>query len=180
MAIQSSEILTKYSTKSGSAGNTTAGTAAGSLGLYISTTQWAGGGTNDLFDNVSATENAALTADYRCVFVHNTNTTDTLSSVVVFIPTQVAGGAVIAVAADTTAASAVGSSSAQALTATSETAPGAGVTGLTYSSPTTSGTGVSLGNIPAGFAKAFWVRRTPSNSGALATDGATITITGSI
>jgi hypothetical protein len=177
-AITAGEVLFKYSTKSGSAGNTTTGTAAGSLGTYISTTAWAGGAANDLFDDISGAENAASTVDYRCIFVHNSNASNALQNAVVYISSEVAGGASIALAADTTAASALGAASAQALTATTETAPGAGVTGLTYSSPTTVGAGVSLGSIAAGSVKAFWLRRTAANSAALSGDGVTISVSG--
>ncbi len=166
-AIISSEIVFRYSVKSGSAGNTVAGTANGSLGTYISTTAWAGGSANDLFDDISGAENAASTVDYRCVFVYNSNGANALQNAVVYISAEVAGGASISLAADTTATSALGASPAQALTGTTETAPGAGVTGLTYSSPTTSATGISLGSIPSGSVKAFWLKRTAANSAAL-------------
>jgi hypothetical protein len=177
-AITSGEILFKYSVKTGSAGNSTAGTAAGSLGTWISTTPWAGGSANDLFDDISGAENAASTVDYRCIFIHNSNSANALQNAVVYISSEVAGGASIALAADTTAASALAAGTAQALTATTETAPGAGVTGLTYSSPTTAGTGVSLGNIPAGQVKPFWIRRTAANTSALSGDGVTIAVSG--
>lgn len=177
-AIIASELKFKYSVKTGSAGNTTASTPAGSLGTFVSTTEWAGGSANDLFDDISGAENAASTVDYRCIFVHNTNTANALQNAVVWISAEVAGGAAIALAVDTTAASAVGAATAQALTATSETAPGAGVTGLTYSSPTTAATGLSLGSIGPGQVKAFWIRRTASNSAALSNDGVTISVTG--
>jgi hypothetical protein len=131
-AIVAADILFKYSVKTGSAGNTTAGTAAGSLGTYVSTTQWTGGAANDLFDDISGAENAASTVDYRCIFIHNSNAANTYQNVVVYLSAEVAGGASIAVAADTTAASALGSATAPALTATTETAPGAPITGLTY------------------------------------------------
>jgi hypothetical protein len=177
-AIVAADILFKYSVKTGSAGNTTAGTAAGSLGTYVSTTQWTGGAANDLFDDISGAENAASTVDYRCIFIHNSNAANTYQNVVVYLSAEVAGGASIAVAADTTAASALGSATAQALTATTETAPGAPITGLTYSSPTTAGAGVALGNIGTGQVKAFWIRRTAANTAALSGDGVTIAVSG--
>lgn len=173
-AITSSEILFKYSV-SAAAGNTTAGTAATSLGDQISTTAWAGGAANDLFDDISGAENAASTVDYRCIFVHNSNAANALENAVVYLSAEVAGGAAIAIGVDTTAASAIGSASAQALTVANETTAPAGVT---FSSPTTSGTGLALGNIPAGSCKAFWIRRTASNSAALSNDGVTIAVTG--
>ena len=173
-AITSGEILFKYSVAA-AAGNTTAGTAATSLGDQISTTAWAGGSANDLFDDISGAENAASTVDYRCIFVHNSNGANTLENAVVYLSAETAGGASIAVGADTTAASALGSASAQALTVANETTAPAGVS---FSSPTTVGTGVSLGNIPSGQVKAFWVRRTAANTAALSADGVTIAVAG--
>ncbi len=177
-AITAAEIVFRYSVKTGTAGNSVAGTPAGSLGTWISTTAWAGGAANDLFDDITGAENTALEAEYRCIFVYNSNAANTYENVVVYLSAETAGGANIAVAADTTAASALGATAAQALTATNEDAPGAGVTGLTYASPTTAGTGVVLGNIPSGQVKAFWVRRTTTNSAALSNDGVTIAVSG--
>ncbi|WP_426566370.1 hypothetical protein ACPPVT_07440 [Angustibacter sp. McL0619] len=177
-AITTGEILFKYSVKTGSAGNSTAGTAAGSLGTYMSTTAWTGGSANDLFDDISGAENAASTVDYRCIFVHNSNAANPLQNAVAYLSAEVSGGAGIAIAVDSTAESIISSSSAQALTGTSETAPGGSVTGLTYSSPTTAGTGIALGTIPAGHCRAIWIRRTAANSAALSADGVTLAVTG--
>lgn len=173
-AIVAGDILTKYSV-SAAAGNTTAGTAAGSLGDQISTTQWTGGSLNDLFDDISGDENAASEAEYRCIFVHNTNASNIYENAVIWISAETAGGANIAIGADTTASSAVGSASAQAVTiANEDTAPA----GITFTSPTTKATGVSLGNIGTASVKAFWVRRTATNSAALSADGVTLSIAG--
>jgi hypothetical protein len=171
-AITSGEILFKFSVAA-AAGNTTAGSAATSLGDQISTTAWANGAT--LFDDISGAENAASTVDYRCIFIHNSNASNTLENAVIYLQSETAGGANIAVGADTTAASALGSGSAQALTVANETTAPAGVS---FSSPTTAGTGVSLGNIPSGQVKAFWVRRTATNSAALSNDGVTLAVSG--
>jgi hypothetical protein len=174
-AITTAEILFKYSVAA-AAGNTTAGTAATSLGDQISTTAWAGGVANDLFDDISGAENAASTVDYRCIFVHNSNGANALTNAVVYMSAETAGGASIALAVDTTAASTIASASAQALTATNETT--GPQTSLSYSSPTTLGTGLSLGTINAGSCRAFWVRRSASNSSALSGDGVTIAVAG--
>lgn len=177
-AITSGELLFRYSVKTGSAGNSVSGTAAGSLGTWISTTAWAGGSANDLFDDITGAENAASTVDYRCIFIYNSNGANALQNAVVYLSAEVAGGASIALAADSTAASALASGTAQALTGTTETAPGGSVTGLTYSSPTTAAGGVALGNIPSGQVKAFWIRRTAANTAALSSDGVTIAVSG--
>jgi hypothetical protein len=174
-AITPAEILFKYSV-SAAAGNTTASTASTSLGDQISTTQWTGGSANDLFDNISGAENAANTVDYRCIFVHNSNAANTLENAVVYLSAETAGGANIAIATDNIAASAIGSASAQAAAIGSETTAPSGVSA--FSSPTTAGTGLSLGNIPAGSCKAIWIRRTATNSAALSNDGVTIAVTG--
>lgn len=175
MAITASDILIKLSVKTGSAGNTTAGTPAGSLGKYISTTQVSGTALNNIFDDITGQENFDSDVEYRCIFVHNNHATLTLQNTVVYLSAQVAGGAVGALAVDSTAASAVGSASAQALEVTDEnTAPAA----LSFSAPTTRGTGLSLGNIPAGSVKAFWIRRTAANTVALNNDGLTFVVSG--
>lgn len=174
-AIVAGDILLKYSVAA-AAGNTTASSAAASLGDQISTSAWAGGSVNDLFDNISGAENAASTVDYRCIFVHNSNAANTLENPVVYLSAEVAGGASIAVAVDGTAASAIGSASTQAATIASETTAPTGTGG--FSSPTTLGTGLALGNIPVGQCKAFWVRRTAANTAALTADGVTIAVAG--
>lgn len=177
-AITAAEVILRYSVKTGAAGNSVAGTAAGSLGTWISTTAWAGGAVNDLYDDITGAENSASTVDYRCIFVYNSNASNSYQNAVVYLSAETAGGASIAVAADSTAASVLASGTAQALTGTTETAPGAGVTGLSYSSPTTAAAGVSLGSIPSGQVKAFWVKRTAANTAALSADGVTIAISG--
>lgn len=174
-AIVPSDILFKYSTTAGSAGNSGTGTASSSLGKYISTTTIPDATLNALFDDISGAENAASTVDYRCVFVHNSNGANALENAVVYLSSEVGGGANVAIGADTTAASAIGSASAQALQVANETTAPSGVS---FSSPITSGAGVSLGTIPVGQCKAFWVRRTATNSSALSNDGVTLSVTG--
>jgi hypothetical protein len=48
----------------------------------------------------------------------------------------------------------------------------------TFSSPTTKGTGLALGDIAAGSCRAIWIKRTAANSAALNNDGVTIRIEG--
>jgi hypothetical protein len=174
-AITAGEILFKYSIAA-AAGNTTASAPATSLGDQISTSAWAGGAANDLFDDISGAENAAATVDYRCIFVHNSNALNALQNAVVYLSAEVAGGASIAIATDNIAASAITSGSPQAAAIANETTAPSGVSA--FSSPTTAGAGLSLGNIPASQCKAFWVRRTASNSSALSNDGVTIAVAG--
>ena len=173
MAIVASDMVFRYSVVTGSAGDTTAGTAGGSLGKYVSTTA-AAAGANGLFDDISGAENAASTVDYRCVFVLNNHATLTASSVTVYVSAEVSGGASVALALDDIAASAKGSSSAQAALIASETTAPSG-TG-SFSTPTTDGGGLSIGSLAPGQVKAIWVRRTAANTGPVTGDGFTLGI----
>lgn len=176
MAIVSTDILYKYSVAA-AAGDTTAGTAAGSLGDQVSTTQITDNTIDNLFDIVTGDENAASDVEYRCFFVHNNHATLTLENPVVWLSAEVSGGAVAAIAIDGIAASAKGSGSTQAATVANEsTSPGAGAG--SFSAPTTKGTGLALGNIGPGQVKAVWVRRTAANTAALDNDGVTFRVEG--
>jgi hypothetical protein len=174
-AIVAGEILYKFSV-SAAAGNTNAGTAATSLGDQISTTQITDATLNGLFDDVSGAENAASTVDYRCIFVHNSNASNALQNAVIWLSSEVANGASIAIAIDNIAASAVGAATAQAAAIATDTTTPTGVGA--FSSPVTFGTGLSLGTIPAGSCRAVWFRRTAANNAALNNDGVTWTVQG--
>lgn len=170
MAITASDVLFKFSVAA-AAGDTTAGTAAGSLGDQISTTAITDASLHNLFDVVTGDENAASDVEYRCYFVHNNHATLTWENVVCWLSAETAGGAVAAISVDTTGVTAKGSGSAQAKTVANEsTAPSS----QTFTAPTTKGTGLSIGNIPAGSVAAIWVRRTAANTAALDSDGVTI------
>lgn len=175
MPITSTDILLKLATTAGAAGNANTSTPNASLGKYISTTQVVDNTLNNLFDNISGDENAAATIDYRCLFIHNNHGTLTYQAIVVYLLSEVAGGANIAIGVDTTAASAIGSASAQALTIANEiTAPA----GVTFTSPTTLGAGIVVGDILPGQCRAIWVRRTATISAALNNDGVTLRVQG--
>lgn len=173
MAITASDILVRLSVLTGSAGNSTAGTAAGALGKYVSTTDVSGTPLNNLFDDISGAENAASEAEYRCVFVLNNHATLDMQNAVVYVSAETAGGAGVSIGVDTTAISAKGAAGAQAVqVANEDTAPA----GVTFSAPTTVGTGLALGTIPAGSVKAVWVKRLAANTAALDNDGFTLGI----
>lgn len=175
MAIVTGDLLRKYSVLTGAAGNSTAGTANGSLGKYISTTAITDATANNLFDDVTGDENSASDVEYRCEFVHNNHGSLTWQGPVAWISSEVAGGASVALSVDTTAASAVGSASAQAKQVVDEnTAPAT----QTFTTPTTKAAGLALGDLPNGQCKGLWWRRTAANSAALNSDGATVRIEG--
>lgn len=175
MPIVAGDLLWKFSVKTGAAGNSTASNGASSLGKYISTSAWAGGVLHDLFDVVTGDENAASDVEYRCVFIHNNHATLTWQNAVVWIASQVAGGAAIAIGVDPAAASAIGSAGAQAAEIATE---GDAPAGVSFTAPTTKGAGLSLGNIAPGECRAIWIRRTAANTAAQSADGATLQIEG--
>jgi hypothetical protein len=176
-AIVASDIVWRGTTTAGAAGDSTANANPNTwLGKYASTTAWAGGTVNDLFDNISGAENAASTVDYRGLAILNNNAANTYVAPAAYISAETAGGASIALAADSTASLAKGSASAQLLTIATETTAPAGP--LTFTSPTTFAAGVALGDIAVAFVKGLWVRRTAANTAALTADGVTLAITG--
>lgn len=168
MAIVAGDLLFRYSVVA-AAGDTTASSGATSLGDQVSTSAWSDGGV--LFDDVSGAENAASESEYRCVFALNNHGTLTAVGDKVYISSEVAGGASVAIGIDGTAKSAKTSGSAQAVTiANEDTAP----SGVTFSTPTTVGAALSLGDLAPAEVKGIWVRRTTANSAPLNADGFTL------
>lgn len=173
-AIIASEIKWHFTTTAGAAGNSTANTTVGTfLGKYAASSLWAGGGTNDLFADITGAQNAASQVDYAGLAIENGNAANAAQNSVAYLSSEVAGGASTAIGADTTAASALGSATAQLVTIANNTTAPAGVT---FTSPTTAGTGIALGSIPVANVKGLWVRRTAANTAALSGDGVTLAV----
>lgn len=172
MPIASSDIVFRYSTTAGSAGDSTAGTGAGSLGKYAANNAITTAVLNNLWDDVTGAEASAGDVEYRCVFILNNHATLTLINPNIYITSQTAGGGTIDIGLDTTAISAKGSATAQAVTIANEaTAP----SGVTFSSPT-SGSPLALGaDLAPGQVKGIWIRRTvTAGASAVNPDGAII------
>lgn len=176
MAITATDIHYRASTTAGAAGNSTAfGGAGTSLGKYITNADYTDATLNNLFDDITGDQNAASQVDYQALFVYNAHGSLTWQSPVAWISSEVAGGASVAIGADTTAASALGSAPAQAVTIASKTTAPAGAS---FSAPTTKGSGIAVSNLAAGNVKCIWVRRTAANTVAVDNDGATIRVEG--
>lgn len=175
-AIVAGDIKFHKTTTAGAAGNSTANTVNGTyLGKYASSTLWAGGVANDLFDDITGAENAASQVDYAGLAIENGNAANSYVTPVAWVSAETAGGANLAIWVDSTAASALGGAPAQMLTIASKTtAPAASA----FSTPTTFGTGLALSTLPVGNVKGLWVRRTAVNSAALSNDGGQISIQG--
>lgn len=142
-----------------------------SLGEFISTTEIVDATLHNLFDVITGDENAAEDVEYRCFFIRNANATDTWLSVVVWMSAEVAGGANAAIGLDPAGVVAEDAGTAQAaVIATESDAPA----GVSFSSPTTKGAGLAVGDIGPEEVIAVWVRRTATDSAAQDLDGVTI------
>lgn len=177
MAVTETDIEYRLSIPAATAGDTDPQSDPdSSLGGFMSTTELDLVSTlHNLFDVITGEENSAETVDYRCLFVTNANATDTLLDAVVWISSEVAGGAEISIGLDPAGVVASDSGTAQAATIADETTAPAGVT---FTEPATKGAGLPIGDIAAGDAIAIWVRRTATDSGPVAEDGATLRVEG--
>lgn len=149
---------------SGGAGNTDPNAA---LGGSRSTTEWPNGGA--LFDTISGAENAASDVEYRCVYVRNEHATLTLQAAKVYVSAETAGGASVAIAL-----------AGEGVGGTAETVANEGTApaGETFSTPTTTGAALTIGDLGPNAFQAIWVRRTAANTGAVNNDGFTLTVFG--
>ena len=152
---------------SGGAANSSADAA---LGGAISTTE-VGAGVHNLFDIIGSSEATAGATEYRCFYVKNNHGSLTLQSAKIYISADSTG-------ADTDIAIAL---AGEGVNGTAETVANEGTapTGETFSTPTTEGGALTIGDIPAGQHQAIWVRRTVSAGASAATGlSATFTVVG--
>jgi hypothetical protein len=131
-----------------------------SLGGAVSTVAIVDNIDNNVFDDVSGDESAVGTIEYRCRAVKNTHGSITLLTPKVWISSNTGSP-------DDTIAIGLGTSGVstgnEQVVANETTAPA----GVSFSSPSTKGTGLSPGNVPAGSQFFIWERRT-LNAGASA------------
>lgn len=176
MAIEVTDVLLKYSNSAATAGNTDAGDVTTTLGGFISTTVIADATVGNIFPAMTGAENAAENVDFTCIFVHNNHPTLTLMNARVWVSADVAGGATAAIAVDPTATSDIGATADQAVTIANKNTVPAGVGPFTE--PLDPSSAIVLGDLGPGQCRAFWVRRTATNSGAMSADGATFRVDG--
>lgn len=176
MTIAASDIKKRFSVKTGAAGDTTAGTAAGSLGKYLSTTDITLATLNNLLRAITSDEAAVGITIYRCFFILNLHATITYEDVKVWMASQVAGGGTVSIGLDPAGTVPKGQAAAQAAEISDEeTAPA----GVTFSSPTTEGTALSIGDIVPDDCQAIWLKLVvPAGASALALDQVVITVKG--
>lgn len=167
MPIVSTDLVMRLSVVTASAGDTTAGTPATSLGDQVSTTALTPASIENLFDNVTGAQAAAGHIDYRCVFILNNHATLTATNTRFNIQSQTSGGGTLEIGVDGTAKSAKGAAGAQAVTIASETVAPSGVT--------FAGTEITLGDLAPGEVRGVWFKRTvTAGASALNPDGAIV------
>ena len=122
---------------------------------------------DQLFDAVSAAQAAAGLIEYRCIYLHNANAADTMTAAVVYISANTPlAGTTLDIGVGTSAVNGT-----EQTIANEATAP----TSVTFSAPSTAGTGLALGDLPAGQHRAIWLRRTvTAGSGSSASDTFTL------
>lgn len=188
-----------YSVTTGTAGNSTAGSASTSLGKYLSTTAIRPSALDNVFDDVTADQHTSGQVDYRCLFVVNSH--DTLAA---HVRIALLGGAPPsgpgyvpptytaeqlaerwAIAADNSLSSPLNQSSnvqASAIASVTTAPVAIGPWSSAVQTPDTLISGIAggadLGVIAAGHCKAFWIRRTAiaAEPHAASPDGVTLLI----
>ena len=169
MAVTSSDVQRRLTTKSGSAGNSLSSTPGGSLGKYVATTVLTNASLHNLFDLVTGEENQASDIEYRCLAFLNNHATDSMTNVKAFIVSQGADGVDFEIGPDPASAAPKGQSGAQFNEiADEDTAPSS----VTFSAPATYAAGIIVGGgtIPAGSVAAIWIKRSAQNNASKAGD----------
>jgi hypothetical protein len=105
------------------------------------------------WSNITGDQSAAGYVDYRCMYVHNGHATLTWLSTVVWV-------SALTLSTDDEVDIGLGTSAIggveQGPLGSTTTPP----TSVGFSRPTTKGTALAIGDIPAGSHKAIWIRRT--------------------
>jgi len=110
---------------------------------------------NKLFDDISNTEASGGHTDYRCVYLHNEHSTDSLAHVAVFIHENLAEDDSIAIGLDPAGIGDGSTTGVAAEPADEETAPA----GVTFSTPNEGAPLLSSGTIDPDDGFAIWIKR---------------------
>lgn len=158
MPIVSTDLLLRLS---GGASNTSPAAALGGAMGTVSGAIVTPGAANNVWDDVSAPEAAAGDTEYRGLYFHNNHGSLTLQSSVAWIDSLTSS-------ADTEFDIGLGGAvdATLATIANESTAPAS----VTFTRPTSKGSGLSIGNVAAGSKQGYWERRTVSAAAAAASD----------
>lgn len=160
MAIQTSDFVTRLS---GGAANAVGDASLGGAKSAIAAPTTL----NGLFDAVSAAEASAGDTEYRCIYLHNANATDTMTNARVWISANTPlAGTTVEIGVGTAAINGT-----EQTLANETTAP----VGVTFSAPSAAASGLALGSIPGTQHKAIFIKRIVSaGSGSSTNDTLTI------
>lgn len=106
--------------------------------------------TNTLFDDIAVADSIAGDTEYRCFYVKNAHGSESMSNAVVWIDTQTPGADSISIGLDPAGAGGTATTIADENTAPS---------GVSFSAPSGSATGLDMGAIAAGQSYPVWVKR---------------------
>lgn len=109
--------------------------------------------TNTLFDDIEVADSVAGDTEYRCFYVKNAHGSASMENIVLWIDTQTPGADSIAIGLDP-----AGAGGTATTIANENTAP----SGVTFSAPADSSTGLSLGTLTTTQAYPVWIRRAVS------------------
>lgn len=146
MPIADTDLLYRYS---GGSGNSSADACLG--GVMSTSTQITTNVTHNAFDQVSGSESLAGDTEYRGFYLLNNHGSLTAQNAALYISSNTSSSGTsleIALAGE-------GLNATMETIANENTAP----SGETFSSPSTYGTGLSFGNVPAGQRYGFWLKR---------------------
>ena len=133
-----------------------AGTGAGSLGGFVSSTTVPDGSLHALFPEVTPQQCSSGLVDYRCAAVVNAHPSLVLPSLRVWIARIDTRGAAFAIGVDPAGKVLVADGQVAARVASGTTAP----PGVTWVSPAVEADGLAVLSLGAGEAFAVWLRRT--------------------
>lgn len=172
MPIPAASLVWRYSNPAATSGNSAdQQDPNAALGGFLATTTWSGGSTDDLFATVTPEQNTERTPTYRCLFLYNADATRTAQEVALYLTGQDDAGATLWIGVDARAATAAGSSTAQATQISSETTAPAGVT---FVLPGSAATGLALGDLGPGQCRAVWLKRVPADTAPVVSDSAVL------
>lgn len=156
-----SEVQLLLAAPAATAGYVSPGSVYNSNGKYCSTTQLNTTTTLDnLFPDMTGPENANQQIDYQCLFVYNTDSTDTMTGITVWIPTTSVTSTALNwyVGVDPTGASPVSQSGTPQAVYISN--PQIAPAGVTFAGPVAAATsGAAMASIPPGYVAALWIMR---------------------
>jgi len=167
VAVTLNDLRFAYTVNTGPGGSTAQPSPADSYGGFVSQTPWPNSTGESLFPAVPS-DAATGSVQYRCVFLYNVSNADTWYAVKVFSSAQPTSG-FVSLGVDPAGVVSRTSATAQAARPVASSVAPAGVS---FSTPTTYDTGISVGDIGPNQGRAIWVRR---QTGAVPTTTATAT-----